>query len=163
MVMIYHLKRNDKEITEEDDMKKILRSAQYVTLAMTKDDQPYLVSLSHGYDEYQNCIYFHCAEEGKKMDYLRSNNTVWGQVLQDHRYHQGKCDHLYASVHFSGKVTFLDDPKDKLQALALMARQMDSDPEKLIAGWKPENLINTVVGKIDIEYMTGKKSHEVTI
>ncbi|MFB0557767.1 MAG: pyridoxamine 5'-phosphate oxidase family protein [Candidatus Bathyarchaeia archaeon] len=161
--MKYHMRRKDKEIADEVAMKKILKSTQYVTIAMCKEDQPYLVSLSHGYDEERNCIYFHCANEGKKLDYLRANRRVWGQAVIDRGYSQGECNHLYASVMFSGKVTLLENRDEKWDALAIMTRQLDSDPKKLIATRKPESLENTVVGRIDIDYMTGKKSQEVEI
>ncbi len=157
------MRRKDKEIADEAAMKKILKSTQYVTIAMCKEDQPYLVSLSHGYDEERNCIYFHCANEGKKLDYLRANRRVWGQAVIDRGYSQGECNHLFSSVMFSGKVTLLENRDEKWDALAIMTRQLDSDPERLIATRKPESLENTVVGRIDIEYMTGKKSQEVEI
>jgi len=161
--MRYHIRRMDKAISEVEEMKRILMSTEYVTIAMAKDNEPYLVSLSHGYDEANNCIYFHCAKEGKKLDYLRSNKGVWGQALLDHGYSQGECTHLYASVHFKGRVTLLKDPDEKLRALSLMARQLDDNPERLISGWRPERLAETVVGRIDIEYVTGKKSKEVAV
>lgn len=161
--MRYHMRRIDKAITDEGDMRKILRSTQYVTIALAKDNEPYLVSLSHGYDEEKNCIYFHCAKEGKKLDYLKANNVVLGQALLDHGYKQGECSHLYASAHFKGKVTLLEDPDEKWNALALITRQLDSDPERLISRRKREGIVDAVVGRIDIEYMTGKKSLEVEI
>ncbi len=63
--MKYHMLRHDKEITDEETLKKILKTTQYVTLAMVKDSEPYLVSLSHGYDEEKHCIYFHSPKKGK--------------------------------------------------------------------------------------------------
>jgi len=159
----YHLRRTDKEIEDTLTLKKILKSTQYVTIAMSLNDQPYLVSLSHGYDEERNCIYFHCAKEGKKLDYLRGNNKVWGQALLDHGYSEGNCTHLYASVHFSGKITFLQNLEEKHRAITCMMRRLDSDPESLIAQLNPERLNKTAIGRIDIEYMSGKKSEEVTI
>ena len=54
--MRYHIRRKDKEITNPEQLKKILKTAEYVTLALIKDDEPYLVSLSHAYDEAENCI-----------------------------------------------------------------------------------------------------------
>ena len=59
----YHLRRADKEISDPALLRKILKTAQYVTIAMSVEDQLYLVSLSHGFDEEQNCIFFHCASE----------------------------------------------------------------------------------------------------
>ena len=161
--MTFHMRRKDKEITDVEVLKRILKSAKYVTVAMSKENQPYLVSLSYGYDETSNCLYFHCAGEGKKLDYLKANNTVWGQALSDYGYVQGECDHHYASVHFKGKVTFLTEPNEKIHAAQTMMRQLDKNPEQLIAKLNVEKLKNTQIGRIDIETMTGKKSKELTI
>lgn len=161
--MRYHVRRKDKEITDDATMKKILKTTKYVTIAMAKENRPYLVSLSHGYDEENNCVYFHCAKEGKKMDYLKVNDSVWGQVVIDGGYVHGECNHNYASVMFSGRVAFLEGRDEKWRAISLMTRQLDDDAETLIANRKPESLDDTVLGRIDIDYMTGKKSEEITV
>ena len=161
--MSFHLRRKDKEVTDERLMKKILKTTKYVTIALSMNNEPYLVSLSHGYDEKKNCVYFHCAKEGKKLQYLSSNDTVWGQALLDYGYSEGECTYLYASVHFTGKVTILENLEEKREALACMIRQIDKNPETLIADLRTERLRNTVVGRIDVAYMSGKKSKEVVI
>jgi len=161
--MTYHMRRKDKEITEETVLRKILKSAEYVTIAMSMDNQPYLVSLSHGYDEDRNCIYFHCANEGKKLDFLKANNTVWGQALLDHGYMKGECDHKFASVHFRGKVFFVTEQDEKLHALQVMICQLNKCTDAPMAKINREKLKNTLVGRIDIDFMTGKKSKELTI
>jgi nitroimidazol reductase NimA-like FMN-containing flavoprotein (pyridoxamine 5'-phosphate oxidase superfamily) len=161
--MMFHLRRKDKEITDAASLRKILRSVKYVTLAFSMDDQPYLVSLSCGYDEDGNCVYFHCAEEGKKLAYLKSNNGVWGQALLDYGYSKGECDHLYASVHFHGNVVFIENLDEKRLALECMIRQLDADPEQLLAKLNSERLKGATVGKISIDFMSGKKSKEVLI
>jgi len=81
----------------------------------------------------------------------------------DYGYSEGECTYLYASVHFSGKVTMLENLEEKREALACMIRQIDKNPEILITDLRPERLRNTVVGRIDVAYMSGKKSKEVTI
>jgi nitroimidazol reductase NimA-like FMN-containing flavoprotein (pyridoxamine 5'-phosphate oxidase superfamily) len=157
------VKRKDKEITDIGALKRVLKAAKYVTLALSKDNEPYLVSLSHGYDEGHNCIYFHCAPAGKKLDYLRSNNLVWGQALLDYGYAEGKCDHLYASVHFRGKVSLLTDLGEKRAAIECMMRQLDGKPDELLAVLDIERLKGTTIGRIDIEGMSGKKSEQINI
>jgi nitroimidazol reductase NimA-like FMN-containing flavoprotein (pyridoxamine 5'-phosphate oxidase superfamily) len=161
--MSFHLRRKDKEVTDERLLKKILKTTKYVTIALSMNNEPYLVSLSHGYDKKKNCLYFHCAREGKKLQYLSSNDTVWGQALLDYGYSEGECTYLYASVHFTGRVTILENLEEKREALACMIRQIDKNPETLITDLRPERLRNTVVGRIDVAYMSGKKSKEVTI
>ena len=56
--MRYHLRRQDKEIKDPEILKRILKETNYVTLALVKEGKPYLVSLSHGYDEAENCTPF---------------------------------------------------------------------------------------------------------
>lgn len=161
--MMYHMKRKDKEITDVSTLKRILRSAKHVTIALCMNNQPYLATLSHGYDENRNCIYFHCAREGKKLDYIKSNNIVWGQAMLDYGYSEGECNHLFATVQFQGRATLLNKLEEKRQAAECMIRQIDGNPEVLTSKIKPERLENTVFGRIDIEYMSGKKSTEATI
>ncbi len=137
-------------------MRQILKTTQYVTVALCMDNEPYLVSLSHGYDQAKNCIYFHCAPEGKKLVYLKANNRVWGQAVLDFGV-TDECDYVYSSVHFSGKMILVSDLGEKQHALEVLVRQLSLDPEKKMAQIKPEKLEKTTIGRIDIEYMTGKK------
>ena len=157
---MYHLRRTDRRIEDIAFLKKILKTANYVTLAMSMNNEPYLVSLSHCFDEERNCIYFHCAKEGKKLDYLQSNSRVWGQAILDHGYSLAEkdCTYLYASVHFSGKVAFLDNIDEKRQAMVCMMKQLDDKSKPLIAQLENDRLSKTMIGRIDIEYMSGKES-----
>jgi nitroimidazol reductase NimA-like FMN-containing flavoprotein (pyridoxamine 5'-phosphate oxidase superfamily) len=161
--MTFHLRRKDKELTDQNLLKKILKTTKYVTLALSMDNQPYLVSLSHGYDEERNCLYFHCAKEGKKLHYVKSNNNIWGQAVLDFGYVDGECTHLYASVHFSGKVTLVEDFEEKRRGVECMMKQLDKNPAPLIANLNLDRLKNTVIGRIDISYLSGKKSKEVAV
>jgi nitroimidazol reductase NimA-like FMN-containing flavoprotein (pyridoxamine 5'-phosphate oxidase superfamily) len=160
---MYHMRRKDKEIGDVVALKKILRSTKHVTVALCMNNQPYLVTLSHGYDENRNCIYFHCAKEGKKLDYLRSNNAVWGQAMLDYGYSEGECNHLFATVQFQGNVVLLGNLDEKRQAIECMIRQLNRNPEALISKITPERLESTVFGRIDIDCMSGKKSAEATV
>jgi hypothetical protein len=161
--MTYYMKRKDKEIADSKILKKILKSAKYVTLALSMNNVSYLATLSHGYDESQNCIYFHCAKEGKKLDYIKSNNIVWGQAMLDYGYEEGQCNHLYASVQFQGRITIISRLEEKRKAAEYMIQQLDKNPEALLQKLKPERLEGTVFGRIDIDYMSGKKSTEIVL
>ena len=121
------------------------------------DNEPYLVSLSHGYYGAQNCLYFHCAPEGKKLVYLEANNKVWGQAVLDYGV-TDECDYAYTSVHFSGKITLIEDLNEKRRAIEVMIRQLFTNPEAKIAKLNMEKLAKTVIGRIDISYMTGKNT-----
>jgi len=148
----------------KDEMVAILESSKYITIAMCLDNEPYLATLSHGYDRERNCLYFHCAKQGKKIDILKKHNTVWGQAILDKGYVQGSCDHLYATTQFMGRVTFVEDMQEKRHALEVMIKALEDDPQKVMAVQLTEKSIKGVqIGRIDIDHMSGKKSEEVII
>ncbi|MHA2061056.1 MAG: pyridoxamine 5'-phosphate oxidase family protein [Candidatus Sifarchaeia archaeon] len=158
------IRRKEKEITDRNELIKILEMVQYITIAMCKDNEPYLATLSHGYDRTRHCIYFHCATKGKKIGILSSNNLVWGQALIDKGYIQGACDHLYTTMQFKGTVAFVEDKEEKIYALKTMIRAIDDNPEKVMAEQITDKSVARVgIGRIDIEYMSGKKAEKVII
>ncbi|HXX87954.1 MAG TPA: pyridoxamine 5'-phosphate oxidase family protein [Candidatus Acidoferrum sp.] len=155
--MSFHMRRKDKQITDMEKMKGILESTKFVTIAMCMNNSPYLVTLSYGFDRERNCIYFHCAKEGKKIEFLKVNNKIWGQALNDLGYLSGKCNHLFETVQFSGTVTFLETLEEKREAIKCMIRHLEKNPEQATARIKDERLADTMFGRIDIEFMTGKQ------
>lgn len=159
-----NIRRKEKEITDREEILGILEKAKYVTIAMSRDGEPYLATLSHGYDRERNCIYFHCAGQGKKIDILKTNNRVWGQALLDMGYVQGACDHLYATAQFKGRVSFVEDFEEKKHALEVMIRALEADPERVIHEQLSRDSITRVcIGRIDIQGMSGKKAGKVVI
>ena len=154
--MSFHVRRKDREITDSEEMRQVLKTTQYVTVALCMDNEPYLVSISHGYDETKNCIYFHCAPEGKKLVYQKANNKVWGQAVLDFGV-TDECEYVYTSVHFCGRMHLISDLSEKQHGIEMLVRQLSLNPEMKLAKIKPEKLEKTTIGRIDIEYMTGKK------
>ncbi|MFX0149447.1 MAG: pyridoxamine 5'-phosphate oxidase family protein [Candidatus Hodarchaeota archaeon] len=158
------IRRKEKAIVDIDEIKKIIQAAQHITIAMCQDNQPYLVTLSHGYDQENNVIYFHCASKGKKIDILATNNRIWGQALIDMGYKQGACDHLYRTAQFRGKVSFIANPEEKRIALTNMINKLDTDPQAVIEKQLTEKSIKRVtIGRIDIDFMSGKEAKKVVI
>jgi nitroimidazol reductase NimA-like FMN-containing flavoprotein (pyridoxamine 5'-phosphate oxidase superfamily) len=161
---VSRMRRKEKEIKDKSEMIAILEKAKYIMLAMCRDDEPYLVTLSHGYDRANHCIYFHCAKQGKKIDILKEHSSVWGQALIDRGYVQNVCDHLYATTHFKGKVTFIENEQEKRRALEVMIKALEDDPKEVMGTQLGEDSVSRVqIGRIDIEYMSGKKSENVVI
>ena len=158
------IRRKEKIVSDEDEKISPFKIAKYVTIAMCEGNEPYLVTLSHGYDEENNRIYFHCAKEGKKLDILKKNRMVWGQALLDKGYQQGSCDHLYHTTQFRGQVSLVEDVKEKKRALKIMIRQLEDDPEKVIERQvQPDSVNRVYIGRIDIDYVSSKKSEEIII
>ena len=62
-------------------MDKVIHGSSICHLAMARNNTPYLVPLSFGYDNRH--IYFHCAPKGLKSDFLRANPKVCFQMERD--------------------------------------------------------------------------------
>ncbi|MHA1214093.1 MAG: pyridoxamine 5'-phosphate oxidase family protein [Candidatus Hodarchaeales archaeon] len=153
------IRRKEKEIKDLSEINRIIQSAEFITIAMSLNEEPYLVSLSHGYDEQKKTIYFHCASEGKKIDILKQNNRVWGQAIIDHGYIHSECDHKYESAQFYGRVKIISDLEEKKNALKVMIWKLDENPEEVFEKQINEkSLARVTIGCIDIEYLSGKKS-----
>jgi nitroimidazol reductase NimA-like FMN-containing flavoprotein (pyridoxamine 5'-phosphate oxidase superfamily) len=80
---------------------------------------------------------------------------VWGQAVLDYAV-SADCDYAYTSVHFTGKLSLIENLQEKQHAMEFMVRQLSADPEAKLAKIKPETLAQTTMGKIDITYITGK-------
>ena len=154
--MSFHVRRKDREITNLIEMRQVLKTTKYITVALCMDNEPYLVSLSHGYDEDKSCLYFHCAPEGKKLVYAKANKKVWGQAVLDFGVTE-ECDYAYTSVQFSGAFVLIEDLSEKQHAMEVLVRQVSLNPEEKLTKIRPERLTSTTMGKIKIEYMSGKK------
>ena len=155
----YHLRRKEKAITDPQDLDVILDRQQVCTLALSRDNEPYLVSLDYLYDAQDQCIYFHSARSGKKMDFWQANSRVYGQVMEDLDYIAGECDHAYRSVHFWGTVAFVTDLDEKTSILKQMIAKFESDTEVMnLRFLKPASLKSVMVGKVILEGKSGKKS-----
>lgn len=154
--MSFHVRRKEREITDPTEMRQVLKDTKYVTLALCRDNEPYLVALSHGYDPEHNCLYFHCAPEGKKLVYAKANPKVWGQAVLDFGV-TDECDYTYTCVHFSGTISLVSSLEEKWRGLQTLIRQVAVNPESKLAKIKPEKLEKTTIGKIEITYMSGKK------
>lgn len=155
----WEMRKKEQEIEDVEEMEAILLETKYITVAMCFEGEPYLVALSHGYDAERRAIFFHCGYEGKKIDILRENPVVWGQAVRDLGVVEEECDHHYATTMFRGKVSFPEEKEEKRHALAVLIGQFGGDADKFFAKEDTDKRIKAVnIGRIDIEYMTGKRS-----
>lgn len=154
----YHLRRRDKMIRTKKEIRQIIRTQKYLTLALCRDREPYLVSLNYGYDSKNNCFYFHCGRSGKKIDFLKTNPLVWGQIIDDRGYRPGQCDHDFRTVQFRGRVNFLESATAMRRAVNLMIGQLEPNPGPVRKSLKSGSPFkNAAIGRIRVQYFSGKK------
>ena len=150
------MRRKDKEITDIKSIEEIISRAKVFRLALALDDTPYIVPLCFGYRA--KTIYFHSAREGKKIDILNKNNKVCFEFDIDYELIESeiscKWGMKYRSVIGFRKVAVIENMEEKQEALGIIMQNYTDKiflfPEKMVAA--------TLVAKIDIEQISGKKS-----
>jgi uncharacterized protein len=150
------LRRSDKELTDRKDIDDVINRARICHLALCQDGIPYVVPLNYGYAD--GCLYFHSAGEGRKIDILRSNNTVSFTMYVDESLVESdtacKWGTKYRSVIGEGKAYLLDDKAEKEAALHIIMRHY-SDREFI---FDPSKVDQVVIIRVEIASITGKRS-----
>ncbi len=100
----YHQRRPEQTIEDWAKQLDIIQNGTHLTMAMAVGDEPYLATVNYGFDADANTFYFHCNPKGKKVDFLRQNPVVWGQILDDRGYVDGRCLHGFRTVQFRGTI-----------------------------------------------------------
>ncbi len=151
------MRRNDKEITNRKELDEILTKARICRIGFIDKKIPYIVPMNFGYKN--NCLYFHSAPVGKKIDLIRKNTVVCFEVDTDHDIVDTgiPCNWStkYTSVIGYGKPSLIEDSNKKEEALNIIIDHYSKGNSYKF----PENKVRTVaIIRIEITQMTGKKS-----
>ena len=154
--MFREMRRNDKKMGIETT-KSFLRDARVGRLAMSKDDEPYVVPICFVY--FKEKIYFHCAREGQKIGYLSTNSRVCFEVDEFIGVRKGRtpCTSTvkYRSVIAFGKASFIRDVELKKEALRRLGKKYSGASSGPFDEGTSEK---TLLVAIAVEMMTGKQS-----
>ncbi|WP_075602572.1 pyridoxamine 5'-phosphate oxidase family protein [Saccharicrinis aurantiacus] len=122
----YHLhNRPNRELTEKSDIDRILKEGKFAVISMCRNNEPYAVSLSYGYDSVNEILYFHCAKKGLKLDFLDANKNVCATVIKDKGYVIDECGHEYESVVFWGDMEIVNDLQDKKNGMRILLHHLE--------------------------------------
>lgn len=155
----YHMRRKDREIGTADEIASMLKAAKYATLALCRDNEPYIVTLSCGYDNAKNALYFHAATTGLKFEFLNYNPNVCATIIMDKGYVQNECAHEYASLVLRGKVTVVNNLAEKKHGLDILLTHLEEKPEPIFArNIRGNETYNTIaILRLDIAEISGKQ------
>ena len=116
------MRRKEKEIEDPEAIARIMAEAKVCRLAMADGHLPYVVPLSFGVEG--DCLYFHSAPEGRKIDILRENPHVCFEMDQGSRVVEAsaacKWGVRYRSVIGFGTAEFLSEPEEKKEAFQII-------------------------------------------
>lgn len=122
------MRRKDREITETEEIRGIIDKCKVCHLAMTDEGRPYVVPLNFGYilENGVLTLYFHSAKEGRKIDILRETHDVCFDMACEGKlaFFENACNsgYYFESVLGFGKVYFVEDVKEKCEALSLIVK-----------------------------------------
>jgi nitroimidazol reductase NimA-like FMN-containing flavoprotein (pyridoxamine 5'-phosphate oxidase superfamily) len=150
------MRRQEKEITDPEELKKVLRRASVCRLAMAVDGQPYVVPLNFGFAD--GCLFFHSAREGRKIEMLKNNPLVCFECEVDVNIVEGKTactwGASYTSIIGFGRATLETDPEKKKRALNII---MDHYAGRSF-DFSTRDVEKVTVIRVSIDEMTGKRS-----
>lgn len=150
------MRRKEKEIQDKSKIEEILKNARVCRLAMVDGNEPYIVPMNFGYSE--NCLYFHSAAQGRKIDLLKKNPNICFEVdeLIALKKASQACDWgaSFKSVIGTGTASLVNTPDEKKNALDVIMAQYS----KRSFIYPEDMLEKTAVIRVDILQMTGKQS-----
>ena len=145
-----------KIIRDRDTIESIIRRASVCIIALSDDDQPYVVPVCFGYED--DALYVHSAPRGRKLDILRKNNAVCFELDVDREIVRSgdacKWSVKYRSVIGFGKAFFAQDLAEKTKALDLIVTHYGGRPTE----YSEAMLRKTTIVKVEIQSMTAKVS-----
>ncbi|KKN50877.1 hypothetical protein LCGC14_0628360 [marine sediment metagenome] len=156
--MKYHMRRNEKEITNKKEIHEILKGGKYAIISLARDNEAYIITLSYVYDQEKHALYFHCAKEGQKIDFIKFNSSVCGTIIEDNGYKEG-CIQAFRSLVFRGKIVIVDNLQEKKYAFDVLLNHLEKNKNKM----KDKHFNNDgaydkpAILRLDIKEITGKE------
>lgn len=151
------MRRTDREITDRAEIDAIIRGAQVCRLAFARDNEPYLVPMSFGYDGA--ALFFHTAKSGRKLEFIEVNSRVCFEFegkcgLVEHPDLACKWTYHFESVIGYGNMVELKKPEALSHGLNQIMRQYSGREWPMEA----KATAGTRIWRLEIETMSGKRS-----
>jgi uncharacterized protein len=151
------MRKTEREIKDQEEIESIINQAQVCRVAFSGGNIPYIVPMNFGYKD--NCLYFHCAVEGKKLDIIRQNSEVCFEIDIDVQIIKStericKWGTRYRSVIGFGKAMIIDNWREKAAALNFITQHYGAN----YRDFSEKEVEKLSIIKIEINSMTGKKA-----
>ena len=150
------MRRKEREITDRAVIEDIIRQSSVCRLAMSEDNNPYIVPLCFGYKD--NALYFHTGRKGGKLHILAKNNRVCFEFDIIHEVVKSeepcKWGMRYVSVIGFGKAFMIEDLALKRRALDIIMQHYDGTSFT----YNEEAIHKAAIIQVEIKHMTGRKS-----
>lgn len=157
---VFIIRRSDREITDKNEIIKIIEKCDVCRLAFSDNNIPYIVPMNFGYEYAENklTLFFHGAKEGKKFEIIRNNPVACFEMDCSHKLIEADeaCKYTmeYESVIGNGKIYLCVEKTDKIKALKHIMKMYVKDKNFNF----PESALEAVtVFKLEVTDFTGKR------
>lgn len=148
------MRRSNMQLNNEQAY-AVLSEAEYGTLSLsTKDAKPYGVAVSHVLSNDK--IYFHCANEGYKLDLIEQNPYVHFFAVSKAEIVSKSATVKYASCSVFGKAYIVKNDEERNKAFTLIIDKFMPEFREIGEEDVKKHYGRTVIVAIDIDNITGK-------
>lgn len=151
------MRRIEKQNNSKEFFDHVFEKADYFCLALApatnNDLYPYVLFLDFVHEG--NIIYFHCANEGHKLDLIKANNHVAFTLAVDIEVDHEKATSRYKSICGTGVAHLVENIEEKRHVLQLFAKKFQT---QCFRPGTSRLFERTQIVAIAIESMTGKQS-----
>lgn len=151
------MRRLDKEINDSEILTEILDKSEICRIGLVQNNEAYIVPVNYAY--YNNKIYFHTAQTGRKMEIMRSNSHVSFEIEYHHEIIKSDipCGWTtkYRSVMGRGIVQIDNSPEMKKFGLDLIMKKYGAE---MVLNYDSNILNRMTIIVLEINQITGKQS-----
>ena len=152
--MFREIKLKDNALDDKKTIAIIKKGSFGVLSTIGEDGFPYGVPLNYTY--FDNCICFHCAQKGHKIENIDFSNKVSFCVVTKSDVLANEFDTDYESAIAFGKAFVVTDDSEKEDILLSVLNKYSSEFIKAGENYMKKYWDETKVVKIKIEYLSGK-------
>lgn len=157
------MRKHEREVCGDVAILEILLRCPYLTLAIAREGAPYCVPLNFGAELSEDgpVVYFHCANEGTKLDLLAAGGEVSfcaANMLRVFNKGVAPCGYTtdYESVCASGRARIVTDEAERLHGLNVLMRHYTGG-EFAKDAFSERALALTTVVAVGVSRWTGKR------
>lgn len=151
------MRRADRKMDKGEALGLLEQGRLCVLCTAGADGEPYGVPLNYCYVREDNAVFFHCANQGRKMDNMAANPRVSLTVTGQNRIVPEKLTTYYESVIVTGRASLVTDEAEKIRRFGQLCRHLTPGVE-----WRGDAdcraLRAAAIVRIDIESVSGKKN-----
>ena len=123
---------------------------------VSEEDTGYGIPINFVYDDKQDCIYFHCAMEGKKLRCLAKNNRVSFCIIGKTAVISNQFTTAYESVVVNGTMDIHLSDQERRYGLSLLLDKYCPNDKEIGLRYIEKSFHRTNVIRLNIFSFSGK-------